>query len=71
MMSIDILLHHISMGESIKAHKSGYFISPSTYREMEQALKHYLKTGELVEGKYGLDIAVKQNERVPLGINTK
>ena len=47
-MSIDELLMRLGIANGCKDRGKAYYVSPETYKKMEKAGDHYLKTGDLV-----------------------
>jgi len=57
-MSLDELLLRLNAAEAMKYGGRGpYLVSYAVYQATEQAIDHYLASGELVEGPFGLERA--------------
>lgn len=54
LMTVDEILTHIRAGEALKFRGTLYVLSPTHYKRLEKSLEHYLNTGEIFEGQYGL-----------------
>lgn len=53
-MLLDELMFRLSMGRGSSPGQP-YIVSWPTYQAMERAIDHYLETGDIVKGEYGLE----------------
>lgn len=61
LMSVDEVLIHIACGNGYKYLGGMHLISHTKYKQLEEAIDHYLQTGEIVESEYGTLVRGKDN----------
>lgn len=54
-VSLDECLIHIERGQLAKANGTMHVMGPQQFKRLEKSIQHYLDTGKLRNGKYGLE----------------